>query len=172
MNSKNGEAPMGDCSSPSGLDKDVSNEQYSIGVNTDTRNAPELKSSLSKEAETKALELLRQAGFSFIQELDWLAKSPSGKWITVEVKAKSRLFHPPPFWGLGLDQSQVFLRKKACEEHSFRCFLLVFCGDAVYGQYLDTLMAGRQYFTDNGIVVFPIDAYIKGEAILKALKDT
>ncbi len=138
-------------------------EKYSTAVNRD--------SSLNHKAESKARDLIKQAGYSYPQELDWLALSPSNDWLCVEVKFKSRLYHPPPFWGIGLDFKQLFLRRKILELLSIRCFLMVYVKDLIYGQYLDVLEKGTQYKTEKDIVIFPLDSFLVGEeAILSVLK--
>lgn len=121
-------------------------------------------------AESKARDLLKLAGYSYPQELDWLALSPQNNWLCIEVKHKSRLFYPPPFWGIGLDVKQVFLRNKILERLSIQCFLLAYCEGQVYGQFLSILESGRKYTTRKGILVFPIEAFFKGDTeILTAL---
>jgi hypothetical protein len=126
--------------------------------------------SLNHETETKALRLLQQAGYSYPQEIDWLALSPKHAWMCLEVKYKSRLFHPPPFWGLGIDLAQAFLRRKLREELSLRTFLIVYFEDQVYGQFLDVLEGGTKYQTKKDILVFPVDVFIRGaDAILEVL---
>lgn len=124
------------------------------------------------QSETAALHLLREAGFAFCQELDWIAQNSKGRWIIIETKFKSRMFHPPPFWGLGLDLSQVFLRRKLHESLSIRTYLLVFCKGEVYGQFLDKLLEGSHFTTKANIQVFPVEAFVKGiEPIMESLNE-
>jgi hypothetical protein len=158
---KNTITPIGNCDSLSGLSNVESNNNITTHDNTPVNQ---------QIAVTKTLELLRQSGYSYTQQLDWIALSPNRKWLCVEVKYKSRLFHPPPFWGIGLDLSQVFLRNKVLEFLSIPTFLIVYVEEQPYGQYLDILGNGKKYKTEKDILVFPIEAFLKGEdAILRIL---
>lgn len=122
-------------------------------------------------AVTRTLELLKQTGCLFTQQLDWITLSPHNKWISIEVKFKSRLYHPPPFWGIGLDLSQVYLRNQILKSLSIPCFLIAYVEEQPYGQYLDVLDKGDKHRTENDILVFPVEAFYKGEdAIIQALK--
>lgn len=116
------------------------------------------------DAETKALYLLRECGFSYTQQLDWFAKNDKGEWIVIEVKEKE-LFTPGtnfPHYGAGLDKSQLFLRTKLFEELRLRTYLLIFAKgtNKVYGAYLDELEKnGDFYDTKNGIRIYKISNF-------------
>ena len=171
MNNKNGIAPMGFDSSPSGPCIEVSNRNYTTDVNTDalqsksecplgSMSSETLKSDTS--AETKALWLLRESGFNTIQQLDWIGKKDD-EWFIFEIKEKE-LFEPGsnfPYWGAGLNKSQLFLRTQLLETIGWRTYLLVFATgiDKVYGGYLDELDKGIFYDTQKGIRIYPIDSF-------------
>lgn len=157
MNNKNGIAPMGVCSSPSGLRKSVSNKHYNTSVNTPVNN---IDPDGDRDARMKAMVLLKRKGYSNFQSPDWLAKNPEGKTETIEVKYK-KLYEPPPFWGAGLNVSQVKRRTQLLKELGLRTYLIVFAKgtDEVYGAYLDELEKGIFYDTRNGIRIYPIDHF-------------
>ena len=119
-------------------------------------------------AETKALWLLREQGYQFIQQLDWIGKK-DGSWISVEVKGK-KLFSPGnnyPHWGAGLNKSQLFLRTQLLKDLGLKTYLVVFVPetDDVYGAYLDELEAkGGFYDTPNGIRIYPISNFTRWDA--------
>jgi hypothetical protein len=161
----------------------VSNNHYSTGVNSHTTNAPESKSrgtkgemrSKSSEndmpSKTRALHLLREYGFNYIQQPDLFAKNSKGEWLIFEIKDKE-LFSPGdnyPHWAAGLNKSQLYLRIKLLEELRLRTYLIIFVSgtDEVYGAYLDNLEAKGEFCdTPNGIRIYPISNFNKGaEAI-------
>jgi hypothetical protein len=113
-------------------------------------------------AETKALELLREAGFNTIQQLDWIGRK-NGDWVIFEVKEKE-LFKPGtnfPHYGAGLDKSQLYLRTQLLHDFGMRTYLLVFAKgtNGVYGAYLDELEKGKFYDTPSGIRIYPIQNF-------------
>lgn len=67
---------------------------------------------LGAEGEEKARHVLKRLGYS-VTQVDWLGVKDGTKQLyRFEVKAKNRLFTPPPFYGHGFDLHQVqrFLR--------------------------------------------------------------
>ena len=118
------------------------------------------------DAETKALHLLRKWGFSYVQQIDWLAKNDNGEWLAVEVKDKE-LFTPGsnfPHYGIGLNRAQLFLRHKLLEELGFRTYLINFVPgtDEVYGAYLDELEGKGKFFdSKNHIRIYPLSSFTK-----------
>ena len=118
----------------------------------------------SASAETKALHLLRECGFTYIQQLDWFAKNDKGEWIVIEVKEKE-LFTPGsnfPYYGAGLDKSQLYLRTQLLDKLGFRTYLIIFAKgtEKVYGAYLDELeKKGDFYDTPNGIRIYKISNF-------------
>lgn len=185
MNNKNGIALTGDCSSPSGLARKtqrfsfVSNKHCNTTVKTPA-NAPESKSGrllaagngkllkADMSAETKALHLLREYGFSYTQQLDWIGKNDKGEWIVVEVKEKE-LFTPGrnfPHYGAGLNKSQLYLRTQLLGDKGLRTYLLIFAKgtNQVYGAYLDELEKKADFYdTKNGIRIYPISNFSRRE---------
>ena len=127
-----------------------------------------MKTYYSTSAETKALHLLRECGFTYTQQLDWIGKNDKGEWIVVEVKEKE-LFTPGrnfPYWGAGLNKSQLYLRTQLLEDKGFRTYLLIFAKgtNQVYGAYLDELeKKGDFYDTKNGIRIYPISNFSRRE---------
>lgn len=118
------------------------------------------------EAKRKAMELLRERGFQFVQQPDLLAKK-DGTWIIVEVKDKE-IFEPGPnfpHYGVGLDHSQLYLRMQPKEDLGLRTYLLYFVkgtGD-IYGEYLDELERKGGYLDTEKqhIRIYPIESYTK-----------
>ncbi len=114
-------------------------------------------------AETKALNLLRKAGFTAIQQLDWVGKKDD-EWFVFEIKDKE-LFEPGsnfPHWGAGLNKNQLYLRTQLLEQLGLRTYLMVYAkGTAmIYGAYLDELeKKGNYYDTPKGIRIYPIDSF-------------
>jgi hypothetical protein len=122
----------------------------------------------SDTPETKALYLLREAGFSYVQQLDWVGKNDKDEWIVIEVKEKE-LFTPGPnfpHWGAGLNISQLYLRTKLLEELGLRTYLVVFAKgtNEVYEAYLDELEAkGGFYDSPNDIRIYRISDFTRKE---------
>ena len=115
-------------------------------------------------AETKALRLLRNMGFEFAQQLDWIGKK-DGEWVVIEVKEKE-LFEPGanfPYYGAGLNKSQLYLRTQLLHDLGFRTYLLIFAKGTsqVYVGYLDELEQGEFYDTRNGIRIYPITNFAR-----------
>jgi len=129
---------------------------YTTGVNS------------SDTPETKARHLLREAGFSYLQQLDWVGKDDKGEWVVFEIKEKE-LFTPGrnfPHYGAGLNKSQLYLRTKLLDELGFRTYLLIFAKgtNEVYEAYLDELEAkGGFYDSPNGIRIYPIQNFTRKE---------
>ena len=113
---------------------------------------------LGREGEQQARILLKKLGFE-VQSPDWLAVKENN-WTCIEVKKKER-FDPPPFAGHGLDNRQIYLRKKLLEEKEIRTFLLIFevGTDNIFGQYLDVLEEGNKFITKNGITIYPLPSF-------------
>ena len=87
----------------------------------------------------KARLLLKDKGYQYVQAPDWVCVN-GDDWTVVEVKEKE-LFTPGSnfhHYGIGLDRSQLFLRKKLQEGTGFRTYLLNFVPDTedIYGAYL------------------------------------
>ena len=123
----------------------------------------EQKNQLS--AETKALQLLRKSGFQNIQQLDWVAKNDEGNWVVFEIKEKE-LFTPGrnwPYFGAGLNKSQLWLRMQLLDDLGWRTYLITFekGTDKVYGGYLDELeRKGGFYDTPiSHIRVYPLTSF-------------
>lgn len=151
---KNRIAPMAVANSTSGLPQQeniVSSSNYNTAVNT------------TQDAETRALELLKKAGYTAIQQLDWLAKK-NGEWICLEVKCKD-LFSPGknyPHWGAGLNKSQLWLRTQLLEKLGWRTYLIIYVKGTskVYGAFIDELeRKGGFYDTPNGIRIYPLSSF-------------
>ena len=126
-----------------------------------------------KTAETAALNLLREAGFIYPQQLDWISKAGDlGYWQILEIKYKTEFYQPPPFPGLGIDFSQVFLREQLRFFFGIRTFLIIYCEQEIYAQFLDKLLTVNVHRTPNNILIYPIPAFIVGrDAILNTLKN-
>lgn len=154
---KNGMAVMGSYnrpSQPTGKTQRfpiVSSNNYTTSVKT------------PKDAETRALELLRKSGYDAIQSPDWLARK-DGKWICFEVKEKSELYSPGkdfPHFGIGIDLEQVWLRSQLLLDLKLRTYLIVYvkATEKVYGNFLDILEQDFHYDTPNGIRIYPVENY-------------
>ncbi len=159
MNSKKRIALIGDCVSPSGLARGT---QYETIVSSKDYNTS-VETTVKPSAETKTLGLLRQAGFKTIQQLDWVAKNDAGEWVIFEVKNKE-IFTPGknfPYYGIGLNKSQLWLRTQLLNDLGWRTYLINFVPrtDEVYGAYLDELEKGELYDTKNDIRIYPIDNF-------------
>lgn len=92
-------------------------------------------------------------------QADWLLKI-DGSWVVIEVKRKAP-FAPPPFWGTGLNISQVKSRLEFYHDTGIRCLLLYFNtkDGKVYTNWLDVLEEGQKYDTKNGIRIYPLDNF-------------
>jgi len=117
-----------------------------------------------QSGETKALGLLREAGFKAIQQLDWVGKK-DGKWVVFEIKDKA-LFEPGrnfPHWGTGLDKSQLYLRTQLLQDKGLRTYLVTFANgtNQVYGAYLDELERGFFHDTPHNIRIYPISNFTR-----------
>ena len=140
----------------------ASNSNYSTVKNpVNDQNEP--------SAETRALRLLREAGFTAIQQLDWIGKEETGQWAVFEIKDKE-LFEPGPNfpnWGAGLDKRQLWLRMQLFNDLGWRTYLLVFVKgtDDIYGAYLDELeKKGGYYDTPKRIRIYPITSFTKWDS--------
>lgn len=119
-------------------------------------------------AETKALKLLRESGFTAIQQLDMIGRNNVGQWVVFEIKDKS-LFEPGinfPQWGAGLNKSQLWLRTRLLQELHLRTYLLIFAKgtDQTYGAYLDELEKSSHYDTPGRIRIYPLGSFTKLDA--------
>ena len=136
--------------------------------NYNTSVKPPVKTANEPSAETKALQLLRESGFKNIQQLDWIAKDDKGQWVVFEIKEKE-LFEPGtnyPYWGAGLNKSQLYLRTQLLNDLDWRTYLLIFAKGTgkVYGAYLDELEKKGDFFdSPNGIRVYPISNFEESE---------
>lgn len=117
------------------------------------------------ESRSKARLLLKGGGWGYIQSPDWVAAN-GDEWVVVEVKEKE-LWEPGtnfPKYGIGLDNSQIFLRNKFQEGTGLRTYLLCYVKgtDDVYGAFLNELEAkGGYYDTKNKIRVYPLEHFKK-----------
>jgi len=116
-------------------------------------------------AETKALILLRNMGFEFVQQLDWIGKK-DGEWVVFEIKEKE-LYTPGkdfPYYGAGLNKAQLYLRTRLLQDLRLRTYLLMFAKgtNKVYAGYLDELeRKGDFYDTKNRIRIYPLSSFTK-----------
>ena len=115
---------------------------------------------LGKEGEQQARILLKSLGFT-VQQLDWVGIK-NKKTVCFEIKKKER-FNPPPFEGHGLDERQIYLRKKLWEETDIRTMLIIFevPTDRIFYRYLDVLENGEKFRTKNGIVIYPLTNFLE-----------
>ena len=117
------------------------------------------------ESRSKARLLLKEKGYQYVQSPDWVGVN-GDDWTVVEVKEKE-LFTPDenfPHYGIGLDKSQLFLRKKFQEGTGLRTYLINFVPgtEDIYGAYLDELDEKGQFLdTPNKIRIYPIESYTK-----------
>jgi hypothetical protein len=168
---KNKIALMVNCNPSSGLARECKGVSFTSNEHYNTGSSDAVKQS----AETKALHLLREAGFDTLQQLDWVGKK-DGKWVIFEIKEKC-LFSPGnnyPHWAAGLNKGQLYLRSRLFKELGLRTYLINFVPgtDEVYGAYLDDLEAKREFYDTphQDIRVYPIKNYSKGiEAIRRDL---
>lgn len=119
------------------------------------------------ESRERAMNFLRGKGWQYIQQPDWCAVN-GDDWTVVEVKNKD-LFTPGnnfPHFGIGLDKSQLFLRRKFQEGTGLRTYLINFVPDTDegYGAYLDELdEKGGYYDTPGKIRIYPLEHFEKFE---------
>ena len=106
---------------------------------------------------------LKSKGIHNIQQIDWLYKTGAGKYGIVEVKSRE-LFQPPPYWGTGLDERQVLLRRMLFDDLGIDTTILVFEKGTknVYWQSLQKLLSTQPFKTRNNILIWPIENYNKG----------
>lgn len=109
-------------------------------------------------AEERTRKIFKAQGFQV--QIPDLVVSKDGKAMCVEVKDKAEPFSPPPFWGHGLDKSQIWLRTQLLEQTGMRTYLIVYeKSGRIYGQYLDKLEAGSFFDTRKGVRIYPIEAF-------------
>ena len=119
----------------------------------------------TESAEVKALRLLRDAGYSYLQQLDFVGKNPQGKYEAIELKVRD-LFTPGanfPHFGTGLDRSQLFLRNQLLKDLGLRTMLVTFVRgtDDVYIEYIDTLEGKGNYYDTAKIRIYPLESFRK-----------
>ncbi len=121
------------------------------------------------ESRSKARLLLISKGYQYIQQPDWIAMK-DGEWTIFEIKEKE-LWEPGtnfPHYGIGLDISQIFLRKTIQGGLQLRTYLLCFVkgSDNIYGAYIDELEAkGGYYDTPSKIRIYPLTSFEKWAAL-------
>jgi hypothetical protein len=116
------------------------------------------------DAEKRARIYLRNKGLFNIQQLDWIVRKDTGEWFIVEVKNRE-LFEPPPFYGTGLDRSQLARRRLLFDEFGIDTLLLVFTKTKIYSALIfSKLENGKHFDTKNGIRVYDIDSFTVEEA--------
>ena len=113
-------------------------------------------------AEQKARKWLIKKGIKYFQQIDWIFKPSNGKYYCIECKARE-LFEPPPFWGTGLDKSQLALRMQLYRDLGIDTILLVFEKGTpnIYWQLLSRLEKGEYFDTKNDIRIYPISRFRK-----------
>ena len=117
------------------------------------------------ESRSRARLLLKSEGYQYIQQPDWIAMK-DGEWTVFEIKDKE-LFTPGsnfPHYGIGLDRSQIFLRKQIEQGLTLRTALICFVRgtDDVYIAYIDDLEAkGGYYDTPSKIRIYPLSSFEK-----------
>ena len=109
------------------------------------------------EAEKKGRLFLKSKGMHNLQQIDWLFKY-NDQYFAAEIKHRE-LFEPPPFFGTGLDLSQLKLRKQLYEDLGIDTYLIVFVGDTVYSERLSVLEKGEYFDTKNGIRIYDIKSF-------------
>jgi len=114
------------------------------------------------EAERKGRLYLRNMGFTNLQQIDWLVKKPDDRYVIIEVKQRE-LFNPPPFWGTGLDISQLNLRKQVYNDLGIDTLLIVFESGTnnIYTGYLSILETLEYFDTRNNIRIYNIEHFCK-----------
>lgn len=118
------------------------------------------------ESRSKARLLLKENGYQYVQAPDWICIY-GDDWTAVEVKEKE-LYTPDenfPYFGIGLNKSQLFLRKKLQEGTGMRTYLMCFIKGAndIYGAFLDELEAKGVYRDTpvQNIRVYPLEFFEK-----------
>jgi hypothetical protein len=116
-------------------------------------------------AEKNGRTFLKRHGIHNLQQIDWLYKH-NGKYKAIEVKARE-LFNPPPFLGTGADIRQIELRRQLYNDLGIDTILLVFekGTNNIYYQSIKKLMEGKYFDTRNNIRIFPIENFIKENAV-------
>jgi hypothetical protein len=128
------------------------------------------------ETESRALSLLRQAGYDKIQQLDWICHKDN-QWTVIEVKER-QLYTPDaefPHYGTGLDISQLWLREQLRQSLGLRTYMLVYekGTDNVYGEFLDVLEKQGDYFdTRKNIRIYPITHFTQITGTKRCLENT
>lgn len=128
-----------------------------------------MKVGIEKEgilAEKAARTWLKNKGVHNLQQIDWLFKSKkNGKYYCLESKSRE-LFRPPPFWGTGLDITQLKLRLQLLDDLGIDTILLVFEKNTnnVHWQFLSILERGQYIDTKNKIRIYDIKNFNKQEA--------
>jgi len=112
-------------------------------------------------AEQQARQWLMGKGITNLQQLDWLFKS-NNKYFCVECKSRE-LFEPPPFWGTGMDKSQLKLRSQLMADLGIDTVLLVYETGTknIYWQMLSKLEDKDHFDTKNNIRIYNIDSFHK-----------
>ena len=117
---------------------------------------------LGKEGEQQARIFLKNQGFE-IQSPDWLGYK-NGEWVCFEIKKKERFTAGGgcDFDGHGLDEKQIYLRKRLQEKTGIRTMLIIFeiPTNKIFFRYLDLLEAGEKHRTKNGIVIYPLKNFL------------
>lgn len=114
---------------------------------------------IGDKAEKHFLTSLHNKGHTVLRP-DWIGIDGTDV-VIYEVKAKHRPWHPPPFFGHGLDMKQrdkYLLLEELC---GIRVYLVIYALDSgdILGQWLDLLTAGKHKETKYGIDVYPITSY-------------
>jgi hypothetical protein len=118
---------------------------------------------MGRKGEKIAREIiLKYVNPDMLTQIDWAYKK-DGKWYSIEVKYKSELFKPPPFYGHGLDKKQIEKRLAFYHDTGIRCLLIIIdqTSNIVYYNWLDILEAGNHFDTKNDIRVYDINNFIK-----------
>lgn len=138
--------------------KQVSTNYHSTSVNS---------SDVPITPEKRSLDLLRRSGFQYIQQIDWLCKSPNGRWVAIEVKDKD-LFIPGsnfPHYGTGLELRQLYLRRQIREELGIPAYLLELSKspDTVYFASLNDLEKQGVYYDclKEKTRIYPLEHFVK-----------
>ncbi|MEN6432657.1 MAG: hypothetical protein ABFD06_07235 [Smithella sp.] len=117
-------------------------------------------------AEKAARLWLKNKGVNNLQQIDWLFKSnKNGNYYCLESKSRE-LYEPPPFFGTGLDITQLKLRLQLLNDLGIDTILLVFEKNTnnVYWQFLSIMEKGRHIDTKNKIRIYDIDNFNKEES--------
>ena len=93
-----------------------------------------------------------------MQQLDWIVKHEN-RYFIVEVKHRE-LFEPPPFYGTGLDISQLERRRQLFDDLGIDTILLVMTKDKTYYQNIFSYLEKHEYFdTKNNIRIYNIKGF-------------